>query len=194
MTRVARTRTKIAAELAHARGSLRPLRIFRKSADGGPYDAFVLSLGSRWVLLQPITQRLDLDGYACLRIQDLASVEHYPQAELLSTVFRARRIRPRRRPIDLSSTPQLLASAQRMAGLLVIERNTRYPGEVEVGHIVEFKRAACKILTVSIHVEIDGEEEIRFADVTAVSFENGYEEGLNVIAKFEKRSRPRSAT
>ncbi len=187
------SRSKITTAIREAYASGRTVRLQRKFAEER-HEGFVHAVGPKWVVLEPVTDRLDFDGYACLRIEDIATVgKSYPEA-FLAAIFRARRIRPRPVEVDASSIMRLLESIQRRAAIVAIERELVRPGVFVVGRVSRYTRSSFEMVTVGLSGHIDDVMTSALKDVTKISFGTGYVEGLNLVAKLGGRRGRRASS
>ncbi len=113
------------------------VEVHRRKIDPLPLETFVVEVGPEWVVLEPIRDRLDLDGYDAVRIRDISEVLVSPKSDFLQGVLRAKRLAPKRPKIEGTDLVALLRSICASYGVAVIERERLYPDSVDVGALRE---------------------------------------------------------
>src|SRR4051794_22568710 len=115
-----------AQELTTARDERRAIRVHRRLIEAHHADVFVVGVGAEWVLLQPVRDRIDLDGYEALRLRDISKIEECPRAAFIDAVLRKRKQKPTpSKKVRLDTTDSLLVSATGAWPLVAIHREKR---------------------------------------------------------------------
>ncbi len=146
---------------------------------------FVLDCSPAFVLMQVISDRLDLDGYEVLRTPDITFMDsEFPQRRFYEQALGLKQIRPvLPEGIDLSSPRALLRSVEDHYPLIVIHREWAVFEECEVGRI---KMAADETYTlkyISPTAEwLDDDQVYAYEDITRVAFDGTYENTLALVA------------
>jgi hypothetical protein len=145
---------------------------------------FVHAVGQRFALVEPVADRLDLDGHAVIRHRDVTAVDVTPEDDFYAETLARRGLRPT--PVDdlgLDSAMDVLVSVERHFGLLVVHRERLVPDECEVGVLAWHDRTRYRLrwLTPMAIWEPD-DRSFRFGDVTQVTFGGGYECALAMMA------------
>ncbi|AKU93891.1 hypothetical protein AKJ09_00555 [Labilithrix luteola] len=168
------------AQLTAARDDGRILRIHRRTIDVHHLDVFVVGVGSEWVLVQPVRDRIDLDGYEALRLKDITKVEDSPRATFLGAVLKLRKQKPKAvKKVALDTVDGLLLSASRGWQLVAVHREKVDPDVCEVGRVREANAKTYVLHPVDLEGVFERElETFPSRDVTRVDFGNGYEEAL----------------
>lgn len=170
------------AQLTAARDDGRIVRIHRRTTEVHHLDVFVVGVGAEWVLVQPIQDRIDLDGYEALRLKDVTKVEESPRAAFFGIVLGHRKQKPKAvKKVALDSVDALLLSASRAFRLVAVHRERVDPGVCEVGRVREADAKKYVLHPVDLEGVFAHElESFASRDVTRVDFGNGYEEALAV--------------
>ncbi len=135
-----------------------------------------MEVGPEWVLLQPIRDRLDLDGYDVVRIRDISEVLASPKADFLHRVLRAKHLSPKRPKIEGTDLVALLRSICASYGVVVIERERLHPDSVDIGAICESTRKDFRVIWLSPTAMWEHDERrYAFRDVTHLGFGGEYE-------------------
>lgn len=160
------------------------VRIRRAKLERSYDDAYVVAVSPKLVLLQPVTGRLDFDGYKVVRTKDVTSVAPPPFVEFLQRALDLKRVkRPPPPAIDLSTTGAMMASAQALFPLLVIHRERISNSECEVGRLVGVEAKTYRLKEIDPGAAwLDEEATYRRAEVTAVEFDGDYENALALVA------------
>jgi hypothetical protein len=163
-----------------------PLVEIWRSYDEQPWQGYVVARSEAIVVIHQISDRLDLNGYAAFNQADIESVdEWFEERDLLERAMHARHLTPAVPPdLDVTSMKTLMESAQRYAGILVIERELVAPEQVEVG-IVRLATDDTYVLRwMSEFAEwVNDDRAFRYADITRVEFGDGYSQTLLALAE-----------
>lgn len=184
------------AQLTTASNDGRIVRIHRRTAEVHHLDVFVIGVGAEWVLVQPIQDRIDLDGYEALRLKDITKVEESPRSAFFGVVLAHRKQKPKAvKKVALDSVDALLLSASRAFPLVAVHRERVDPGVCEVGRVREADAKTYVLHPVDLEGVFAHElESFASRDVTRVDFGNGYEEALAVaggLTEISAKASPR---
>lgn len=168
----------------------RLVRIHRKAIERHHLDGYVIASTPRLLLLQPVRERLDLDGYDVVRAVDISRVSPSPKAAFYEEALALKRIKPRKpRGIVLDDMKTLLASLQDRYPLVVIHRERRVPDECEVGRIRALTNTTYRLDWMTPTAEWEDDERVfKLADVTRVQFDGTYENTLADVAAARAQS------
>jgi hypothetical protein len=146
---------------------------------------YLVAASPSWLVLHQVSDRFDLDGYACYRTQDLTALgATAPRLEVIRRAMRIKALSPSSPgSLALEGTRELMASAQALHEVLVIERERRDPLASEVGRL----RLDGEQLYALHGLSRDGfwepdERVFRYEDVTRVAFAGEYERTLAALA------------
>jgi hypothetical protein len=148
-------------------------------------EGFLVAASDAWLVLHQVSDRLDLDGYACFRSQDVTGLS--ATARRLEVVRRALAMKTLK-PIDpgaldLSSTRSLLDSIQATHGVPVIHRERRDPQVCEIGRIRLDAEQTYTLHWLSPDAGWEPDDRVfRYDDVTRIGFGGGYESTLAALA------------
>jgi hypothetical protein len=182
--------SKPSATLAKRAGTRTIVRIRRAGLQDERLDAYVLATSKRLALLQPVRDRIDLDGYDVIRLEDVTGVEDCPRAEFFKRALALKRQRPRlpRARIDLANMSRLLRSVDDAGSLLVISREFKMPGECEIGRLLRLKRETYQMRWITPGAEWEADDRVfRLSDITRVQFGGAYERTLADVAGLVSR-------
>ena len=178
----------VAAELRRGWQKLRLVSLWRRAIDAKPLDGFVVGLGERAVLLQIVSNTIDLDGYSALRLADVDAVEPPPRADFYHRALKLRGQRakePKGIFVDTFATLLETANLRLSAG----DDSSRSCGS-EICHIGQVRELTARTLLLD---EIDpsanweGETRYPIAEITRIDFGGRYEEALALVANARER-------
>ena len=161
-------------------------RIWRRGIDNTPIDAFVLRASKQLILLQPVRDRIDLDGYDVVRRRDVTDIEDAPRAAFYQRALAIKRQRPKLPPgLDLLGMGGLFATLRKKRVVFVIHRETVAPDECEIGQIASLTRTSycLRWLSPSAIWETD-DRTFRLSEVSRVQFGCAYEKTLQAVAQW----------
>jgi len=149
------------------------------------FHGYPLATGDDLVLLSVLSDRIDLDGYEAIKIQDITSCElDFPRKAFYQKALELKGEVPGPVPaLDLTSIRAMLDSAQRQFPLFVIHRERVAPGECEIGRLKLTSDEAFAIHYIDPSAQwADDAEHYRYADVTRVGFGDEYAKTLALVA------------
>jgi len=161
---------------------LRRSRIF---ADMSWWNGYVHATSSELVLVQPLSDRIDLDGYSILRIADISDFAvDYPRQDFHRRALAAKRIAAAPpAPIDLSSIESALRSIEATYPLFVVHREVEDPEVCEVGRLKFATSESYALRAMSPEaVWVDDPRHYAFSSITRVDFDSEYENTLALVA------------
>ena len=151
----------------------------------GMQVGFVLGISSKLVLLQSLSDRIDLDGYEVMRLRDIVEVDaDYTARKFHETALRLKKVFPASPPvINLESIPRAISSAQSCFGVVVIHREFESPDECEIGQVIfeTDKKYRLRWLTPEA-TWIDDGRRYPFKEITRLEFGTEYARTLALVA------------
>jgi hypothetical protein len=163
-----------------------PLVEIWRTYDEQPWQGYVVARSDAVVVIHQVSDRLDLNGYTAFNQADIESMdEWFEERDLLERALHAKQQAAIVPPdLDVSSMKALMDSAQRYAGIIMIERELAAPEQVEVG-IVRLATDDTYVLRwMSEFAEwINDDRAFRYADVTRVEFGDEYSQTLLALAE-----------
>jgi hypothetical protein len=171
-------------ELEEAAKTQAHVRLSRSIRHGDKVDGFVVGLGSQWVLLAKLDLNMYLDGYAALRLSDVAKVKR--RGGPGTFVGRALAARGQWPPVgvdvSLDSVTDLIADAAELAPLVTLYIEEEDPDVCFIGRPVRFGRRSVRLLEINPEADwANRPTKWRFDDLTRIEFGGRYEEALMLI-------------
>lgn len=172
--------------LAKAQESLTPVRLIRSIKKASRLDGYVLEVGRRWLVLAVIGPDLALDGYACLRVADLADVRTLAHGGLTTRLLKARGQWPPPAPdleLDLDSGRAPLAGFVEQRRLVGLHYERDEPGAYFLGVPAFSRKGHLQLHELTPRAEWGG-KPLRFgrAAITRLHFGDRYQRALAEIA------------
>ncbi len=161
------------------------VRIHRKPIDAMHLDAYVLAVSDELALLQPVRDRIDLDGYDVIRLADVSSVTASPRASFYEEALALKRMRPTKpKQLSLDNMASLLKSVNEAYPLVVIHRESVTPDSCEIGRVRDISDRTYHLdwINPNASFEKDG-RRFRLADITRIQFDGAYENALAMVAR-----------
>jgi hypothetical protein len=144
---------------------------------------YVIGLGTRWALIQIVSDDLTDDGFLATSLEMLAEIEVVDPDESFFPRFMEMHPLAARPPnVDLDDTRDLLQSAQRQFPLVNIETEQVHPGSCYIGRITALDEDGVVLELVSPAGEWDEEEHYPYETITRIGFGGRYEEALAIAA------------
>ena len=136
-------------------------------------------MGSGWVQIQPIRDRIDFDGHELVRVRDITSIVAAPRARFFERVLALRGLEATKVRIDLSSVAAMLDSLPDVCDLAAFHREVIDPDVCEVGRVVSVRKKKVRVRGVDLNGE-DNEPDVKLvlAHLTRVTVGGAYEEAL----------------
>lgn len=164
------------------------VRIVRNNhfeAKGNHLIGVPLQLGSAWVVIARMDDRINFDGFDALRPKDIDKVERqFPNRAFYISALRLKGARlPSLPRLRLDSSKQLLQSVEQWFPLLVIDREEDNPGAAEIGCIIRFTASTYRMKAINPSATwTKGNGSHNLAEITRVGFGGEYEESLAAVA------------
>jgi hypothetical protein len=144
---------------------------------------YVVGLGTRWALIQIVSDDLTDDGFLATSLEMLAEIEVVDPGESFFPRFMEMHPLVASPPnVDLDDTRELLQCAQRQFPLVNIETEHAHPGTCYIGRITALDEDGVVLELVSPAGEWDDEEHYPYETITRIGFGGRYEEALAIAA------------
>jgi len=172
---------------ARERGT--PLRIERHGLEDASAHSrgIVVDVSPELVLLQQITERVDLDGFEVLRLEDVTGLEtEWRASRFLQRALELKDQRPKRPagPIDLAGMREAVTSANAAYPLIVVQREATLPDELSIGRIREETWAGFRLHWMNTTAGWEWDDELyQWSAITRLEFGNEYETTLAMVAE-----------
>ncbi len=168
-------------ELESAARSNVAIRIHRDDIEDGYISGFVTAIGQSFFVIQIVSDAIYLDGFVCLRLEDVSRVERpapcwkfLEQALLLRNQQRADDL-----SIDCKTVSTLLGSIPKGVELVTVHSEMVDPEVCFIGRIASVGKEILTLDTVSPDAEWHTQGmEFRLSDITQISFGSAYEDAL----------------
>jgi hypothetical protein len=183
MPKKKQSRKKIRSLLVQSMKQVRPVSFLRTVVPDWTIQGIVLEVGTDWVLLASIRDGGYLDGYRVLRLGDLRRVE--PETTFEKFLHQDEQWPPVRpsAPFDLTNSRTIIEAAAAAGTIISVFREAKYPGICLIGVPGGWTKKAVGLLTIDPQAKWeDFLEEIRFKDLTQISFGSDYNKALLSIA------------
>jgi hypothetical protein len=189
-------RVSIRAELERSAREGRFVRVCREGLAAPPAHGWVVGLGRSWVALQPVRDRLDLDGFDVVRVRDVTGVGPSSRECSRLAAVRLRRQRPTAVLEPLDRTADMLLGCSRRWGPLVLTREREDATVCEVGVVPRASDRSFTLRPISPSGEWEPEETRPTGGLSLIQFGGSYETMLGRLARLSPRelrsaSRPR---
>src|SRR6187200_1109860 len=104
--------------------ALRLVQLQRECFDPKPWYGFIAGESDRLVVVQLVSDTSDLDGYRCVRREDLTFIEDtFPRSDFIGRALRLKRSKPEPSPIRVAETMrEMMAAIKQTYGLVTIHR------------------------------------------------------------------------
>lgn len=145
---------------------------------------YVVDSNDQYVLLHIVDDRVELDGYVLLRIEDITEVQcEFDNYRFIEKALAIRKQEPERPVlIDLTSLVTALSSIDDIFPLLVVHREVVTDDRCWVGSIESLNDKTFTMREMNPDAKWSGSKRIRFDEVTRVEFNGGYETALAQVA------------
>jgi hypothetical protein len=172
-------RSKLIAAISN-----RQLVRFWNPYDSGSTHGYVLDVGPVFFLLALIGEDIRFNGFQCLRISDVRSLQvPDPYAGFIVSTLRKRGQSIRKKPrIALDNLPVLLNSASRLFPLVTVHRERIEPDTCRIGRVIDVVKNRLLLLEIDANaVWCKKTTDILIREITRVDFGGGYEEALQLV-------------
>lgn len=157
------------------------IRILRSEIEEGSLDGFVAAIGSNFFAIGLVSDAVYLDGFVCLRFEDVSSAEFpAPHWTFKKTALSLRNQRLRDDlAIDCETISALLRSVPDRFDLVSIHTEIVDPDVCYIGKIAAIGEDIVALDTVSPDAKWDNQGmEFRLSEITRVDFGGAYEDAL----------------
>ena len=178
-------RVAVRRELQAAARSGVAIRVCRDEIEDGFLKGFVIAVGPNLFVIECISDSIYLDGFVCLRIEDVSRVEHpAPNWDFLKTALSLRKQhRSNDLAIDCESVPTLLKSIPQSVGLISVHTERIDTDVCFIGKIARVGEETLSLDTISTNAKWDEQGmDFRLSDITQVGFGGAYEDALFAVA------------
>lgn len=159
---------------------------YRTCLDGDDcFDrGYVVDATESYALLHVVDDRIELDGYVVLRIEDITEVTcEFASLKFIEKALAIRRMQPERPAlVDLTSMESVLRSIDEHFPLLVVHREEVSDDECWIGSLDTVSDKTFTFNAMDPEANWNGAKRFRFEEVTRVEFDGGYETALAQVA------------
>jgi hypothetical protein len=149
---------------------------------------YVVGLGTRWALIQIVSDDLTDDGFLATSLEMIAEIETIdPDESFFPRFMEMHPLTVRPPNVDLDDTRDLLQSAQRQFPLVNLETEHVQPGSCFIGRISSLDDEGVVLELVTPAAEWDEEEHYPYETITRIGFGGRYEEALAIAAGARRR-------
>lgn len=182
---------EIRSRLVEARKSRAIVKLVRRF-EKWPTQCVVLDLGPKFVLLSCLNDHIQFDGFECVRVEDVRSVQEHPNASLVEAVLSKRgERRPKKPRVSLRSTPALLSLANRAFPLVSVKTDLEHTDECYIGRVVKVNAVWLSLLEISPQAKWDRHPtSLRVGQITRIEFGDGYSAALHLVGGDPKPLKP----
>jgi hypothetical protein len=177
--------TPMRSRLERARSAQNGIRLVRSIPGADVIKAYVLDVGSKWVLMAAVDETR-VDGYVAVRVRDIERIQplkadaFYRKASELAGVWPPALPAS---PIDLSTTRALIETAHVHATLVNLQIEREDPDIAFIGVPTRWSPKKLWLHEVSPRaIWDDTDSKWAFADITRVEFSSTYENDLLLVA------------
>jgi len=160
------------------------IRISRDELDDGWLNGFVVAVGTNLFAMELISDAIYLDGFVCLRIEDVSCAE-FP-APHWSFTKSALSLRGQdvseALPVDCSTISTVLRSIPQSAGLIAVHTEDLDSDVCHIGKIADLNEKSLTLDTISPDATWHDEQMVfELLDVTRIDFGGAYEDALLLV-------------
>jgi hypothetical protein len=163
----------------HERRMVKLSRRFETTCPRG----YILDVGPKFVVLSLVSDRLWFDGYECFRIADVKKLATDPYSKFAEAVLSARgEKRPKRSPVDVSTTENLITSSSKAFPLIAIHTEQVDPNVCWIGRVQSVRRGRISFLSIKSDATWEAKpDHYNLDDITRINFDGDYERALDLI-------------
>ncbi len=169
------------------------VRFNRKPFDTATLACFILDANDEFTLTNEIDDDAGSIGFQVFCNKTIKTFELYDDPDWHeSLVVKLKNIEPKEKPeVSIESMPELLKSASDNFPLIMIYREKITVDACWVGKVLELKKKSFLMKEISPNAEWhEKPTKFKYKDITRVSFGNGYENNLALVAEYrDKKSR-----
>ncbi|MCZ8373729.1 MAG: hypothetical protein O9342_00005 [Beijerinckiaceae bacterium] len=175
--------TEIAKALSSAKDERRLMRLTTRY-DNWFISGYVVGLGPGFVMILVVNDRVWLDGFECLRRNDIVGAENDPYAEFQERALTLRgETIPDIPPVSLVNIEDMLETAGRAFPLITVHCEAEDPEVCYIGHVHEVLGGELVMRNVTPAAKWEPElERYPTSSITRVAFGGDYEEALWAVA------------
>jgi hypothetical protein len=169
----------------HAQAQLLLARVRRWIRGADVIEGFVVGVGSKWVALQRLSDRIEFDGWTLLRLKDIQAVSLDPDEECFEVkALKARgQWPPSPAALALDQPENMLASAGRDGTMICVFDEFSRPDVCWIGSIAALDEHSLALREVNTRGGwARSTRAFDPSDVTRVDLGGGYEEALHLVA------------
>lgn len=148
---------------------------------------YIVSMGTKWVLLQVVDDGIYLDGYAAVRTRDITKVRRSKSGEFVKAALILKGQWPPMPPavaLDVSTTRGLLTSVASLVPLTTVFLERREADACYIGTQQTVQGRWCELTLVTPRATwLNGARRYRLRDLTRVDFAGGYENALWAVGR-----------
>lgn len=181
------TLTENAKMVATAKRYTKLAECYRKSIDGDEvYDlGYVVDGNDDYMLLQLVDDRITLNGYSLIRVQDISELNI--EVDHARFIEKALDIRKKvvKRPVlvDLTDISTILSSINQHFPLMTLHRESNDPDACYVGSVESVCDKTVLLNEMDPDAKWNGTKRIHLDEITRIDFDGGYETALALVAK-----------
>jgi hypothetical protein len=152
---------------------------------------YVVMVSERLVLLNKVSDRIDLDGFEILRARDITSVAtEFTGKEFYSRALELKTDVPQKPgSVDLSDFRTAIGAVAEFAPLIVVNREEQEPNEVMIGRPQELRKTAFKLHLINPAAEwTEDLVVVKYTGITKLEFGGEYENTLALVANANSAS------
>ncbi len=167
---------------------------FTRPLEHGSVNGYIVEVGPKFFMVAIVQEDMRFDGFQCFRLSDVRRLKiPAPYAEFAEAALTKRREQiPRKPPVDVSSLPRLLQTADKAFPLVTIHREMVDRGACHIGRLVRIEKSTLRLLEIGSDARWDEEpEQYRLNQITRVDFGGGYEEALHLVGGSPRRRNAR---
>lgn len=172
--------------LEKVRADQQLVRVVRtRFAQEGASIGYVIGRSDELLLLQKMSDRIDLDGYEILRMRDVSGIEStFDNSGFYRRALGLKQKKPDQlNEIDLSSLSRAIETISERYPLIVIGRERAAPGEVSIGRLKALRKLGFSLQWMTPNAELLSDAEFyRYSSVTRLEFGGEYEQTLALVA------------
>jgi hypothetical protein len=146
---------------------------------------YVAAVSDTLVVLNKVSDRIDLDGFELLRVGDITSVElDFSAREFYQKAFEVKGVaRQPVRMISLDSLPDAIRTIDEQYPAIVLHRERVAPDEVAIGRVAALLRTGVKLRWLSPVAVWERDRTLySYSSITRVEFDGEYENTLALVA------------
>jgi hypothetical protein len=139
----------------------RTLVRFTRPSEPGSVKGYIVDVGQKFFMVAIVADDMRFNGFQCFRLSDVRRLKiPAPYAEFAQAALKKRRERiPRKPPVDLSSLPRLLQTANKAFPLVTIHREIVDRGACHIGRVVQIEKSTLRLLEIGPDARRDVEPE-----------------------------------